>query len=206
MTRALRGTGLAAALLAAGSGPAEAHIVAARLGDFYAGALHPLTDLQDIVLWTALGLLAGSLGAARARWAMLAVPLGLIAGLGASLVLGGIAVGAAVSALAMVLLGLLLAARVRLPGTALWGLAFGLALLRGAVNASGVAPETDLALFAAGLGTVGYAVMALIMALTVTFLGAGPQAEVPWRGIAVRVCGSWIAAIGLMVGGFALIA
>jgi hypothetical protein len=38
-----------------------------RLGDFYAGALHPLTDLQDGLLWTALGLLAGSLGAIHAR-------------------------------------------------------------------------------------------------------------------------------------------
>src|SRR6185369_1712743 len=56
-------------LLAASS--AHGHIVGARLGDFYSGALHPLTDLQDVLLWIALGLLAASLGASRSRWLVL---------------------------------------------------------------------------------------------------------------------------------------
>src|SRR5258708_16624939 len=58
---------------------AQAHIVATRLGDFYAGALHPLTDLQDLILWTAMGMLAGSLGAAKGRLLVLVFPLGLLA-------------------------------------------------------------------------------------------------------------------------------
>ena len=48
--------------------PAAAHIVSSRLGDFYAGAVHPLTGLQDVILWTALGILAGAQPAAQARW------------------------------------------------------------------------------------------------------------------------------------------
>jgi urease accessory protein len=72
---------VAVAALVAQAPAAQAHIVASRLGDFYAGALHPLTDLQDIVLWLAMGVLAGSLGAARGRWLVLVFPLGLLAGL-----------------------------------------------------------------------------------------------------------------------------
>ena len=63
------------------STPAEAHIVASRLGDFYAGALHPLTGLVDVLLWAALGLLAGMQPPGRARWLVLLFPLGLLAGL-----------------------------------------------------------------------------------------------------------------------------
>src|SRR5712672_2955104 len=76
MRRLLSRAGIAAVILLTAAQSAEAHIVASRLGDFYAGALHPLTDLQDDVLWTALGLLAGSLGATHGRWLVLVLPLG----------------------------------------------------------------------------------------------------------------------------------
>jgi hydrogenase/urease accessory protein HupE len=56
---------MAAAMLLTGTSAADAHIVAARLGDFYMGASHPLTDLQDVVLWIATGVLAGTLGASK---------------------------------------------------------------------------------------------------------------------------------------------
>ena len=66
-------TSIATATLVASAQAADAHIVASRLGDFYTGALHPLTDLQDLILWVAMGVLAGSLGAAKGRWLVLAV-------------------------------------------------------------------------------------------------------------------------------------
>jgi urease accessory protein len=205
MSRLAVRSGAATALLVAHAAPAQAHIVASRLGDFYAGAVHPLTDLQDLLLWAALGLLGGSLGAARGRWLVVLLPLGLVAGISVGAWLGTAAAGAVVSPALMVVIGLLLAARLRLPATALWVLGFGLALVRGFVNAGGIAPETDRVLFAAGLGTAGYAVITLVMALTLAFLGSGAGPAASWRGIAVRVCGSWIAAIGLMIGGFALV-
>ena len=59
---------IATAMLFAGVEAADAHIVASRLGDFYTGALHPLTDLQDLVLWAAMGVLAGSLGMMPSAW------------------------------------------------------------------------------------------------------------------------------------------
>jgi urease accessory protein len=76
--------------------------------------------------------------------------------------------------------------------------------MRGVANAGGVGPETNRLLFGAGLAGAGYAAITLVMAATLAFRrpDAGPSAA--WRGIALRACGSWIAAIGLMMGGFAL--
>ena len=75
---------------------------------------------------------------------------------------------------------------------------------RGAANAGDLGPETNWPLFAAGLAGAGYAAITLTMALTVAFRGTDAGASMAWRGIAIRAFGSWIAAIGLMMGGFAL--
>lgn len=195
--------GAAIAVLAS-SGSAEAHIVAARLGDFYTGAIHPLTDLQDIVLWIALGIFAGSVGPERGRWLVPVVPLGLLTGLSIELVLGVGALGALGNAALMVCLGLLLVAGIRANTPVLCAIAFGLGVVRGAVNATGVVPETNVVLFAAGLATTGYAAITLIMALVVWFHRSTADRRTGWRDIAIRVCGSWIAAVGLMIAGLAL--
>jgi urease accessory protein len=194
----------AMATLPGWAGPSEAHIVGARLGDFYAGALHPLTDLQDIVLWIAVGLLAGSLGSAQGRWLVLVIPAGLLAGLTVALSFGVSFVGTLASAVMMVTIGLLIASGMRLRSISLCVIAFGLAAMRGAANAGDVLPETNRVLFAAGLIAAGYSAITLIMALTIAFRGADAEGASSWRNIAIRVCGSWIAAIGLMIGGLAL--
>jgi len=204
MRRALSRATFAAAILLLAAQAADAHIVASRLGDFYAGALHPLTDLQDGVLWTALGLLAGSLGATHGRWLVLVLPLGLLLGLSVGLSFGSTWIAPLASAGMMVLLGLLLATAVRINVAALCAIALGLALMRGAVNAGGVGAATDKVLFGAGLAACGYVFITLITALTLAFRNREAQPSRMWRDIAIRACGSWIAAIGLMVGGFAL--
>jgi len=195
---------LSAAAMLAASGSADAHIVAARLGDFYTGALHPLTDLHDIVLWLALGVFAGSIGAERARWLVPAVPLGLFAGFTMQIAWGIGSLGTLGDAAMMVGVGLLLAAGIRSSAAALAAIALCVALVRGAVNAGGVVPETNLVLFAAGLATAGYVSITLITALVVAFRRYSTARPADWRGIAIRVCGSWIAAVGIMIGGFAL--
>jgi urease accessory protein len=191
-------------LLLASVEAADAHIVASRLGDFYSGALHPLTDLQDLILWSALGVLAGSLGTTKGRWLVLVFPLGLCAGLLLGLVFGFASAGPVADAGLIVAMGLLLAAQTRIPATLLCAIALGLAVIRGAANAGEVGPETNQLLFAAGLAGAGYAALTLIMSLTIAFRGADAGPSTAWRGIAIRAFGSWITAIGLMMGGFAL--
>jgi urease accessory protein len=193
----------ASALLASAKS-ADAHILASRLGDFYAGALHPLTDLQDLILWAALGVLAGSLGPSQGRWLVLVFPLGLLAGLVLGLAFGVVSAGPVADAGMTVVLGLVLAAEMQIPAATLCSVALGLALMRGAANAGGVGPETNRLLFAAGLAGAGYAAITLTIGLTLAFRGVDAGTPVPWRSIAIRAVGSWIAAIGLMMGGFAL--
>lgn len=193
-----------ALLLLANAQPAHAHIVSIRLGDFYAGALHPLTDLQDVLLWSALGILAGALGAAKGRWLVLVFPLGLVAGVVAAGSIGPSAGNAALTACLILLLGLLLASAIRIPLSALCVIAFAIAATRGAANASELAPASDRLLFAAGLASAGYVTITLIMALTVAF--KPNETAAPWRGIAIRSLGGWISAIGLMMAGLAFVA
>jgi hydrogenase/urease accessory protein HupE len=191
---------LALTLWAAQAQTADAHIVSARLGDFYAGALHPLVDLQDLIMWGAMGILAGSLGAARGRSLVVVFPLGLIAGLFLASALGIDATARpALDAGIILVLGLLLAAAIRLPVSLLCALAFGLGVIRGAANASELGPQTDHVLFAAGLAGAGYVAITLIMALAAAFRRPETAPSTSWRGIAVRGLGGWVAAIGLMM-------
>ncbi|HEV2155310.1 HupE/UreJ family protein [Bradyrhizobium sp.] len=199
LTRALLG----AAMPLAGVNAAEAHIVAARLGDFYAGAAHPLTDLQDIVLWIAIGVLAGTLGAAKGRWLIPVFPLGLLVGLPLGNVFGATSSQLADAGM-MLAIGMLLAAAVQVPALLLCAIAFAVAVMRGAANGADLAPETDRLLFAAGLVCAGYAVITLTMALTAMFKRTSSDSATSWRSIAVRALGGWIAAIGLMMGSLAL--
>lgn len=189
-----------ALLLLLASGPADAHIVSSRLGDFYGGALHPLTGLPDLVVWLALGLVAALQTPRWSRWIVLAFPAGLLAGFAGGLAAGWSADPMTVTAALMIGLGILAAAAVRLPGGLLLLLAVLVGAFRGAANASGVEPGTDPTLFGAGLVAAGYAAITLVVAVATTFRRAGA----PWRTIALQAGGSWIAAIGLMVGGFAL--
>ncbi len=180
--------------------PASAHIVSSRLGDFYGGAMHPLTALADVVLWLALGLLAGLQPTRRARWIVVVFPAGLLAGFALGVLSGWTDDPMRVDAGLMVALGLLTAAAWRLPGAVLLALTLGVAVYRGAANASGVDAGTDPVLFACGLAAAGYAAITLTTALVHAFRRSGAG----WQAIAIRAGGSWIAAIGVMVGGYAL--
>jgi hydrogenase/urease accessory protein HupE len=194
---------MSAAMVLAGANAAEAHIVAARLGDFYMGAVHPLTDLQDVVLWTATGVLAGTLGGAKARWLILVFPLGLLVGLSLGNVFGAASAQLA-DATMMLAIGMLLAAAAQVPTLLLCAIAFAVAVMRGAANGADLGPETDRLLFAAGLACAGYGAITLTMALTAVFKRTNSDSATSWQAIAVRALGGWIAAIGLMMASLAL--
>ena len=204
MSLRLRTSLLTALLLLTQMQIADAHIVSARLGDFYAGALHPLLTLQDVVDWAALGLLAGSLGAASGRWLVAVFPLGLCLGLALAVAAGLAPTPPIVDAVTVLVIGLLLAAALRIPVALLCMLAFVLGVMRGVANAGELVPQTDRVLYAAGLASAGYVAITLIMALVLTFRRPETEPAFSWRGIAVRAIGGWLAAIGLMMAGLSL--
>ena len=198
---AVRATAAALATLAAVT-PAHAHLIGTRFGDFYAGAFHPITDLNDVLLWLALGLLAGSLQGERSRWLVLLFPLGLACGFVLSTSAGISFGGDATNATLISALGLALAAGARIPAPLLGIVGFSLGVTRGIANAAAVETATNLTLFGAGLACAGYATITLVMALVMFFRRAEVGETTAWRGIALRALGGWIAAVGLMMIGF----
>lgn len=198
--------GFVLASLAASAQAAQAHIVSIRLGDFYSGALHPLTDLQDAILWVALGLLASAVGSTERRWLVMIFPVGLLVGLAWGVPFGPTLTGPLATAAIIVVVGLLLAANLKVPAVLLWLIAFGIAVARGAASASDLTPDVNRLLFAAGLACAGYVVITMTMAITLAFRRTDAETSIGWRVVAVRTLGGWLAAIGIMAVGVQIFA
>ena len=193
--KALRG-GIAAALLLLGApGEAQAHLVNTTLGDFYDGMLHPLTGFEDVLPWFALAILAAFQGPQRARWLLVAFPLGLLAGGGLWMAMPKIAYVPVVGAALIAVTGLAVATAVVLPLPVLTALGGLVGLVHGYQNAQAMTGLTDQLLFVSGVVATGYLCITLVSAVALAFLrGSGG-----WRAVALRAGGSWVAAVGIMV-------
>ncbi|QJP16344.1 hypothetical protein G3545_23510 [Starkeya sp. ORNL1] len=201
-TRRVTTFGLPAIMMIAGMPTAaQAHLVDTRLGDFYGGALHPLTDFEQILPWVALAALAAFQGPQRARWMIVVFPLALLAGGAASLALPNPPFAPILGISLVAITGLALAAAVRLPLPVLLAIAAVMGLLHGYQNGEAMVASTDQLLFLSGVTAIGYAVLTLVTGTAIAFLrGAGG-----WRPIALRAGGSWVAAVGIMVLGLQLV-
>ena len=175
---------------------AEAHLVTTGLGPLYDGLLHLALTPEDLVPVLALALLAGLRGVAHGRRALFVLPAAwLLGGIIGLTVHGG--VSPIWSPLSFVLLGGLVASDARLPLGATTLLAALLGLGHGYLNGSALAQP--------GLGAVGLlgivAAVFTLVALAASFVA--PLRAV-WARVVVRVAGSWIAAIGLLLIGWAI--
>lgn len=180
---------------------AHAHLVDTRLGDFYGGALHPLTEFQQILPWIALAVLAAFQEPQRARWITPAFPAALLAGALAALILPEPPFASALGLALVAVTGLAVAAAARVPLAILLGITVLTGLLHGYQNGATMVASTDQFLFLCGMTTVGYVVITLATGSAVAFLhGVGG-----WGAIALRAGGSWVAAVGIMVLGLHLV-
>jgi hydrogenase/urease accessory protein HupE len=174
---------------------AAAHLVTTGMGPVYDGIGHLLMTPEDLVPVVALALFAGLRGAAQGRRAMFLLPLAWLAG-----GLIGLRVSAApvfpVPAVSFLILGALVAADVRLSVNGVASLSAVLGLVHGVLN--GVALRQG----AGGLGLLG--IMAALFVLVALASAFVVSLERPWARIAVRVAGSWIAASGLLLLGWAI--
>jgi urease accessory protein len=188
--------GVAVVILLAAPQTAAAHLVHSGLGPFYDGAAHLVATPEELVTALALALLAGLLGAPVARRALLLVPATWLAGgiAGAILPIRDTPWLGAVTFLA---LGGLVALDAKLTATTFTGVAVVVATLHGALGGTGM-PATAAGLLATlGTASVVFVVVALASARVVSLRDA-------WARIVVRVAGSWIAATGLLMLGWAL--
>ncbi len=175
---------------------AEAHLVTTGLGPLYDGVLHFAVTPEDLVPVLALALLAGLRGVTHGRRALFVLP--------AAWLLGGV-IGLAVhggvtpswTALSFVVLGGLVALDVHLPLMATTLLAALLGLGHGYLN-GGVLAQPGLGVMEL-LGVVAgaFTLVALAASLVVPLRAV-------WARVVVRVAASWIAAMGLLLVGWAI--
>src|SRR5258706_1645313 len=102
----------------------QAHLVNSRLGDFYDGALHPMTGFEFALPWVALVILAALQGAVRGRWLILAFPIGLLSGAAISVFLPNLQFVQFVNIAAIAGIGLLVALAKPLATPVFLGLGF----------------------------------------------------------------------------------
>jgi urease accessory protein len=174
---------------------AAAHLVTTGMGPVYDGIGHLLLTPEDLVPVLAIALYAGLRGAVAGRRTMFLLPLAwFVGGLAGSAV--NTAASIPVPAISFLILGGLVAADLCMPAAAVTVLTIGLGLVHGFLNGAALRD---------GAGTLGLLGIMTILFVLVTLTSAFVVSlRKPWARIAVRVTGSWIAAMGLLMFGWAM--
>jgi urease accessory protein len=183
-----------ALLLAATAPVAYAHPFGDHGADFAAGLAHPFVGLDHLLAMLAVGIWATQLARPRHVAALWAVPLafvvvmalaalGAVAGLTLPAVEGGVAAS-------VLILGLLVAARVRLPLSVSALLVAGFAVFHGYAHGVEMPPAASMLAYGAGF------VLATAVLHAVGIVGAQLFAS---RAMWVRWAGAGVAAAGVML-------
>jgi urease accessory protein len=178
-------------------GRANAHLVNSGLGPFYDGVAHLFVTPEDVLAVVALALLAGLGGKPCGRAVLFVLPAAWLAGALAGRMtplFGGVPV---LSAALLIALGALVAVGRRLPLALVAGAALTCGLLHGFFNGAALAGAGSSGLAAAGIACAVFVMAALVA-------GQVAALEKEWARIMVRVAGSWIGAIGLLMLGRAV--
>lgn len=177
--------------------PGEAHLATTGLGPLYDGITHVFLTPQDLVPILAMAFLAGQNGAAAGRRTLFALSGAWLAAGSVGYVAGVSPVpGAAVVASFLVLGGLIALDR-DLPDAVVLDLAVSVGVLHGWMNGADIAAVQGDGTALIGIGGAVFVLVSLASALVLSL-----RAE--WTRIAVRVVGSWVAAVGLLLLGWSL--
>jgi hydrogenase/urease accessory protein HupE len=176
--------------------PAAAHLPTSGLGPVYDGAFHLLLSPEDLIPLIALALLCGQRGTAFARRALWVVPLAWFAG-GVAGMFSGPTHVAASSGVSFLLLGGLVALNAKISLRLMTALAALFGVFHGYLNGAGINRFDDGAYALLGLAAAVFVIVAVFASLVIPL-------RRPWTLIVVRVAGSWIAASGLLLLGWAL--
>jgi urease accessory protein len=173
---------------------AQAHSSTQGVGDFYAGVLHPLTALEHILPFVTLGLLVGQ-QAKRSQEVVPIFAVALMLGAIAALFLPAYPIVTFANLLSGAVLGGLVAVAWKIPTPLFWAMAAMFGLTHGFANGEAVTGNIRWYVFIPGVGIAGLLVVTNVM-LVADYL---VQRRENWLKIAVRVAGSWMAAIGILV-------
>ena len=176
--------------------PAHAHLNPTGMGPIYDGMMHFVLTPEDLIPALALALFAGLRGVRHGRQALFVLPGAWLLGGLLGLTISSMSGPTVLSAIWFLVLGGLLAANAKLSVRATTAVAALVGLYHGCLNGSGMAHSTFAAVALTGLVCAVFVLVALGAAFVVRL-----RAE--WARIAVRVAGSWIAASGLLLLGWA---
>jgi hydrogenase/urease accessory protein HupE len=172
---------------------ASAHLVTTGLGPVYDGIGHLVMTPEDLIPALAIALFAGLRGAAPGRRALFVLPLAWFAGGALGVLVEGLPAWP-VAAISFLILGVLVAADLNLSQKSFTAIVVAVGLVHGVLN--GVALKEG----AGVLGLIGImATLFVIVAIVSAFIVSLKQ---PWTRIVVRVAGSWVAAIGILMFGW----
>jgi urease accessory protein len=175
---------------------AEAHLPGIGLGPVYDGIFHLLLSPEDLIPVIALALLAGQRGAGSSRRALWILPVAWLAG-GLTGMFVGTPRGSGLTCLSFLVLGGLIAANAKISVPLITALAALIGFLHGCLNGSGINRFNDGAYSLLGLALAVFVIVALFTSFVIPL-------RQQWTLIVVRVAGSWIAASGLLMLGWAL--
>jgi len=193
----VRRAALLLALMLAAPPPAQAHLMNSGFGPFYDGLVHPLISPEDLLPAIAMTLLAGLGGARPGRFVLATLPGAWLAGMAAGWAIGLPAAPAWLIAAVTVLIGALVAGDLRLPLAAVTTAAAALGALHGYDNGHDLAATTGGIVAIAGIASSLFAIVSLLA-------GQVAVLQAQWARLAVRISGSWIAAIGLLMLGWSV--
>jgi urease accessory protein len=187
-------TSIAAIAVLLLSQTADAHLVSTGAGPFYDGTAHFFLTFEEILPVIALSLFAGLRGSRYGRWMIVVLPLCWIIGgiLGFSKT---VTLPAFITGFVMLITGALLATDSKLSIKVVIGITALFGLLLGFLNGIGMQKGSILEII--GSATAAFMIAVLCAALAVA-LNHG------WTRIALRVAGSWVTALGLLVLGWSL--
>jgi urease accessory protein len=175
---------------------ADAHLVSTGFGPFYDGVIHLALSPDDLLAVLAIALLSGLCGARHVRAVLFMLPTAWIVAGWLGLQRATEVSVPVVDTLSFLVLGALVAADRKMPWSLVAGLALGLGLLHGFMNGTAMARGGSGVTALLGTTAAIFVIVALVAGFVVSLRAA-------WARIAVRVAGSWIAAIGLLMLGWA---
>jgi hydrogenase/urease accessory protein HupE len=171
--------------------------VTTGLGPLYDGIWHVLMSPDDLVPVVAMSLLAGLNGPAAARRTLFTLAGAWLAGGLSGFLVGRALVPLAITSASFLVLGGLTAVDRRLPSAFVAALALYVGLLHGWLNGAGIAEAGREVLGLLGIGAAVFVIVALASAFVMSL-------RAPWMRTMVRVAGSWVAAIGLLMVGWVI--
>jgi hydrogenase/urease accessory protein HupE len=173
----------------------QGHLVTTGLGPVYDGIEHLLLSPEQWIMIAGLALLAGLNGPPAGRAVLFAFPIAWLAGGGTGHFIQR-PLPSLLPAMTLLIVGGLVAADSKGLRNFVPVIATVLGFLQGYINGASFGDANGITLTLLGTAIVAFVIVALGAGLVVGVQG--------WRRVVVRVAGSWMAAIGILLAGWAI--